>query len=286
MAAVRDEALDPDAAKWRDCLLEVLGPLQGFPLWLSGGTDSGTLLAGLLALGDRPDLFTFRVGAQDSQDVAVARRMAEDHDLSLEVVEIPRNERQLLQDVRTVMGILGISRKAAIQCSQPVLHMATATVRRGWGNAIIGTGGVIEDNRKSAVMLAAEGEEAVRALRRRNLLDWQGSATGAMVRVGAACGLALHQPYATQPLADYGLSLDVRAINFPRQKGIALRAFPAFWAHPYWRKNSPLQVNSGVRDWHDTLLQSPVNRRGHKAVVGIYNDLLKEMKASEQALLG
>ena len=66
-------------------------------------------------------------------------------------------------------------------------------------------------------------------------------------------------------------------INFPRQKGIALRAFPSFFKEAKWRRNSPHQIDSGLRQLHDTLLSdTTLNTRQNKAVIAVYNNLKKE----------
>ena len=68
-------------------------------------------------------------------------------------------------------------------------------------------------------------------------------------------------------------------INYPFQKGIAVRAFPEFWGlRPWRRRRDPLQVGSGIRAWHDELLSSAaLNRRGSRLVVGVYNEMAREV---------
>lgn len=270
--------MDAIAAAWRENLLATLSPFCNLPILLSGGMDSATLVAAALELGTRPKCYSFRLGGQDSQDVRVARKICRDHDLALHVLDIPRSPHHLIADVRRIIGLLRTSRKAAVQCAHPMMYLARKINDDGHTTAIVGTGGICEDNRKSAVLLAQEGEEAVRELRRKNLMEFWGSATGEMLNMAHHMGVILVQPYATEPLASHGLSLDLAEINRPRQKGIALRAFPDFFQRGYWRQNSPLQVNSGIREWHDTLLASEHNKRGVRRVSAIYADILKEMQ--------
>lgn len=37
------------------------------------------------------------------------------------------------------------------------------------------------------------------------------------------------------------------------------------------------QINSRLRDLHDMLLESKYNINGHKAIIGLYNDIAKEV---------
>lgn len=281
--------MDLHARTWRAHLLHVVAPYDA-PVLLSGGTDSGTILAALLAQGKRPHCYAYRVGPRDSPDAAAARRMCGEYGLRITVVEFPEDLGWLEQDVREVIALLRSARKAHVQCAQPIKALADAVRADGYTRAFVGTGGVIEDNRRHAIILGEEGEEACRAYRRKNLLETAGSATEQMHVMAGARGVRLIEPYSAQPLADYGLSLDVAQINSPRQKGLALRAFPEFWgdaARPrWWRKNSPLQVNSGLRELHDRLLGLPhLNPGGRfKAVVAIYNRMLED-ETSDQLTL-
>src|SRR5690606_20762498 len=114
---------DASAATFRAAVIATLTPLpETTPLLLSGGTDSATVLAGLLALGRRPDCYTFRLGAHDTADVRVARSMAETFGLRHVVVTIPQDATTLLRDVRRVLRIIGTPRKVSVQCSHPFLY--------------------------------------------------------------------------------------------------------------------------------------------------------------------
>jgi len=269
--------MDSYAAAWRDNLLQTLEPFKHLPILLSGGMDSATLVAALLELGARPKCYSFRLGERDSVDVRVARKICLDHALELDLTTIPRDPATLISDVRQVIRMLGVYAKAAVQCCQPIMRMCSKIAIEN-RMAIIGTGGICEDNRRVNVFLGQCGEDGMtRNYRRHNLLNWQASTTGRMIEMGEHCGVQLVQPYAMRPIATYGLHLDLREINWPRQKGIALRAFPEFFANGYWKKNSSLQVNSGIREWHDTLLKSKHNKRGSKAVLGVYSDIFKEV---------
>ena len=270
-------ALDETAQKWRESFITVLEPYPAnTPLLLSGGTDSATILAALLSMGRRPACYSFQIGANEHEDVVVSRMMTAHFQLAHEVCVLPRDQEALVGDVRELSKLVKKPvRKTHIQCSQPIMYLAKALKRDGYDTAYIGTGGVVEDNRKGAVMLAEQGEEACRAYRRKNLLEDEGSATEAMRNVSrAVAGVEIVSPYVQDPLASYGLSLDMAEINRPRQKGIALRAFHMFWlANAWYRKNSPLQVNSGLREWHETLLRSDYNQNAWKDVVGVYRDI-------------
>ena len=97
------------------------------------------------------------------------------------------------------------------------------------------------------------------------------------------CGTPMEEPYSDEPLLSHAIAMDYAELNRLgtkfKQKGIALRAFPEFWSRGWYRRNSSLQVNSGVREWHDTLLADvELNPDGrHRAVVGIYNQIRRRV---------
>jgi asparagine synthetase B (glutamine-hydrolysing) len=281
----RDEALDEVAGEWRRLLLATLDEYaRGLPILLSGGVDSGTLLAGLLELGERPECYAFRLSGTRCVDFEVAQKMASDHELRFEPVVIEQTEEELVRDIRRVIELLGWSGKAIVQCSQPIMRMADRIVADGATGAIVGTGAVCLDDRKVNMLAHYDGEEVARDYRRAKLDDKNRECgTGGMHRIASLVGAPLVEPFSEEPVVSFALALDFRpgsrerSLNWPRQKGIALRAFPTFWGLGYYRTNSPLQVNSGIREWHDTLLASELNTRGARGVVAIYNDIRKEI---------
>lgn len=271
--------LDGQAEEWRSALCETVVRDAVLPLCLSGGMDSTTLLAAAQEVGARPVCYSFSIGGAESRDLHAARRVARLAGAELRVVDIPRTEDQLLGDVRAVIGFLGRSRKTAVQCAHPVWRMAQAAGADGFPGLVLGTGGICEDNRAVQVAAGAGDWETVDRIRRANIgaSGQRGTATWAMHEAVRAAGLRPVEPYAALPVRAVGLAVPFPEINSPRQKGIALRAFPGFYRRVGWRQNASLQIGSGLREWHDTLLASPANRRGSRAVVGVYNDVAREV---------
>lgn len=275
--------MDAIAREWKDKLMETISPVAHLPLLLSGGVDSATLLAAQMELGYKPRCYSFRLGNRDSTDVSVARKICADYSLPLTVISIPREEGVLIADIKYLIDILGTNKKAAIQCSQPVMYMARAIKVDGYNGAIVGTGAVVLDDKRVAILWAKQGEEAARKYRAAKLDDRHlPVGTGYMHRIAKLHGVLLEEPYSDEPLRSHALALDYAELNKPKQKGIALRAFPDFYNKGYWRRNSPLQVNSGIREWHDTLVKSSYNKRNCKSVVCIYNDFYREIHGDEK----
>jgi asparagine synthetase B (glutamine-hydrolysing) len=269
---------DPIAERWRAALLQTVAETcVGLPVLLSGGMDSTTLVVANVVLGYRPTCYSFTVGEVEHSDLRAARRVTDDLGLPLVVVDIPRTEDQLVGDVRRLIADLGTTLKTAIQCAQPISHMARRLRADGYSRATIGTGCIVLDDRRVAIIAHDEGEDAARVYRAAKHGDKDlDRGTGAMHRIARLRGIELVEPYTAEPVVSVGLAIDYAEMNRPRQKGIALRAFPEYFSvYPWWRRNRPLQVGSGLREWHDTLLASSWNLRGSRAVVAVYRDLAR-----------
>jgi asparagine synthetase B (glutamine-hydrolysing) len=285
------DPLDEQAARWREALLETVRPAVAakLPLLLSAGLDSGSILAACLDLGHHPHCYSYVLnwsveeGGELSRDYVFSRRLSTRFHCSFTGIWIPRNLEQLESDVREVIGILRTARKTSVQCCQPMMHIARQLQKDGETRVLAGTGGIVLDGREVMVTRAEEGEEAARKLRAEKLRDRDNldTATGQMHRMAKHFGVDLVEPYSEEPLEGVGLSIDLRDMNAGPKgmgaKGIAVRAFPDFWTQPgLYRRPSPLQVNGGVREWHEELLTSPLNPNGAERVVAVYNRILKE----------
>lgn len=275
--------MDQIAKEWRTSLLEVIedGDMANIPNLLSGGVDSATLLAAQMELGGKPLCVTFTIGGRLHDDAKMALRMADRYELDIDIVKLDPSKAALVSDIRRVMKIRKTAKKASIQCSQPIMHIADRLKDLGFDRAMVGTGAVCLDDKRVAILVSQQGEEAAREYRRSKLEDrYTDCGTGHMHGIARDLGVCLEEPYSDEPLRSFALALDFAELNRgpegPKQKGIAIRAFPEFWSTPgFWRRNSPLQVNSGIREWHDQLLDDPAfNTRGLKSVVGIYNDMI------------
>lgn len=287
--------IDETAARYQAALLETIEPYpEDSALLLSGGMDSATILAGLLTLGRKPQAYCYSLEGYESEDLAMADRMAATFGLSLRVITIPADLDRLLEDVREVIAITRNPRKTAVQCCHALLHLSRAYLSDHDGHPpplITGAGGIVSDNRKAKILGAnyALNGEALEAQRRTDLLGGdRNSATEEMKRFAVAMRIDLREPYSQNPLAETGLSIPFPEMNRPVPKGIACRAFPDFFRIPrngmpgrFWRPNASLQVAGGLREHHDKLLETD-QRKEARRVVAIYNRILREQQDGEQ----
>jgi len=89
-----DAAVDQMAAHLRTVFAEIAGAFPGHAsAALSGGFDSRLIVAGLLAQGERPRLFVY--GSEHSEDVPIARQVAQAEGIPITVVDKDAANRQL-----------------------------------------------------------------------------------------------------------------------------------------------------------------------------------------------
>ena len=90
-----------------------------------------------------------------------------------------------------------------------------------------------------------------------------------------AYNFTIHDPYYNADVRKLLLSCTFDQLHKPREKSIAYIAFEEYWRQGKWyRLRENLQVGTGLREWHDTMLASTINTRQSKAIIGIYNDIL------------
>lgn len=263
--------------------MEKLGPHN--PIMFSGGVDSATMLAAALELGAKPDLFTFRVGDEDSEDVQYCRMMAREFDLKLYVDSMPTDLDTLVSDLRDLMPIILTTQKTHIQCTHPLMYMLPRAKAMGYDKMWAGmcAGPLWGHTRRAEQLLHEKGPEAHKEFRRNKWKDL--NIVDRSVDIYAEhLGMEIIDPYKYRPLAEFALELDHATVHKPFQKALVVNAFPEFWKDRGWyRKNSNMQINSGLREWHhDVLVNSDYNVNGWRSVLGIYNHLYKGLGLTEK----
>jgi asparagine synthetase B (glutamine-hydrolysing) len=266
--------------RFRELVCEAIEAMGGpdTPILFSGGVDSATILFGALSLGGRPTLYTYRLSTGTSRDALTSRLISRHFRVPLRVVVIERRPDVLERDVRRVIRLARTSIKVHVQVSQPTLYLAEAIARDGHSLALTGVGAddLYATNRKLKVYVHFHGEVAGREARRLSFFR-PDSSERSMKRVASSVGVTLRDVFDYEPLNTFILDQPTYHIHDPFQKALAVEAFGDYWRQGAWyREHENLQVCSGLREWHDTLLRSHLNRRESLSVVAIYNDLLAE----------
>lgn len=249
----------------RELVVEAVRPYRKCPLFLSGGVDSSTLLAALLALGEEPVCYSFTFGSKESEDILVARDICRSFGLRQIVVHVPSGLAAVERDIREAIRLMGRKPlKTHVQCGIPFMHLAQAARSDGFSKAVSGiTADDILGTSKNALIARSKGGEKAYAVHRRKDASNPNNSFFSCARIASECGVAVAAPYRDEALKEALLGLTYAEMHVPRKKAVMLKAFPEFWAQGKWyRPNKNLQVVSGIRDYHDRLLQTPLNRGG------------------------
>jgi hypothetical protein len=256
---------------------------HGVPdLMLSGGVDSATILFALLDQGIKPRCITFQLGDYVSPDVAVASAICAHFGVEHEIVRVPRDPDLLIDDVTWTLRAVRWEvapriKKTIVQCVHPMRHAYPVAGR--------------------FVLFGLTGDQFFRTsaqeIRNDHRYGWAAMSHNRQ----SDC----HQPeYSDFHIMDVGRRLFTRTVedfydfdawgawiqqfptpvtNRPIQKYPVVAAFEEYWRQGRWyRPNSPYQINSGLREYHDTLLTHPrFADLGAKGVIAVYNKLAADL---------
>lgn len=270
-----------DANELRELLLnrvEVIDPNKNACMALSGGTDSITALFAMIETGRKPDCYTFHMDGIISKDLQASRHACKYFGLKLHEISIPRDVDTMYNDVRSVIPFCEHIKKTIIQCMIPWLYIYPAMEQ---DTIINGLGGddYFGTSRNTQIAYHNFGDEAII----KNRL-WRGAdlnfSDANITRFASHYGKTNIDFYADKKIEQFLLQYTYKAINKPYPKYAVIAAFMDYYKRePFYRDQTDhnYQVNSRLRECQDMLLHSKYNTKGHKAIIGLYNQIAKEI---------
>lgn len=245
-------------------------------LLFSGGTDSLTCLFSLLELNIKPTLYTFHLEDIIHKDVEISKKVANHFKLKHVIIEIPRNIEQLKKDVIYLTQELNLTRKTNIQCTYPFLY----TIPKVEEN-IIASGLCADDlygTSKSMSIKYSNDKIGFNKARNKIFNNEYSSAYKPIKDLVEKYNKTFLTPYRCNDVINYFMKFSWQELNKPKQKQVALNSYKKYFDElNVYRKNSNLQVESKIREWHDELLKTELNKNNRKRVDEIYKDLNKEV---------
>jgi len=245
-------------------------------LEFSGGTDSTCLLFSLLALGYRPNLYTYRLEGIDSEDLLRAEYIADRYGLDLTVCEIPYDYEILVKDIKRLirLGIFGI---VAIQVNHGHLYTSETITEP----LVLNGGGPDEflGSYKDFMLNGSSQNKAIfDAFRRKKFSEPDFASRISLRKIFTGREVLL--PFTSQDILDYALRFSWEEINKPIRKGLLIKDYPELNDLP--EKFQPKRGNqyfiAGVKEFHEVLLRSSYNRKGYKRIDGVYREIKREME--------
>lgn len=270
-----------DAEKLREIYIhriEEIDPDKSSGLALSGGTDSITALFAMIETGRKPECYTFHMDGIISKDLLSSRHACKYFGLKLHEIPIPRDVDTMYNDVRRVIPFCEHIKKTIIQCMIPWLYIYPALEQP---QIITGLGGddYFATQRKTQIRYHNFGDEAI--LNGRIYYGHDLRFSGANIeRFAEHFGKGYVDFYDSKTIEEFLLKYTYKAINKPYPKYASIAAFMDYYKRePFYRDQTEhsYQINSKLKDCQDMLLHSRYNMKGHKAIIGLYNHIAKEM---------
>lgn len=242
-------------------------------VFLSGGVDSTCCLLSCVDLGLDITAYTFYLQGHVSQDLLASRAITKKLGIKLKEVVVPYSIDRLKEDAKRIIKEYKTTKKTAVQCIHPFLYIMPQVKENDivsglYADDLYGTsrkGNIIGHNSKQEFDVF-----------RKNQIAQQDYSCVYIKECAKRHGKNLVTPFIGGTTEEYLMGLDWNQMNGKRPKEIAIKAFDDYYRENAWyRKNSNLQVNSGIREYHDLLLKTDLNKRNHRSVVGVYNDIQK-----------
>lgn len=245
-------------------------------VFLSGGMDSTCCLLSCIDLGLNITAYSFYLEGHISQDICASRTITEQLNIPLKEIVIPYSIERLKEDTIKIITEYKTSKKTAVQCLHPFIYIMPSVKEKDivsglYADDLYGT------SRKGSI-IGRKSKKEFDAYRKRQISQKDYSCVY-IKECAKRNGKNLITPFVGGFTEKYLLSLDWKEMNESRPKMIAVKAFEDYYKENAWyRRNSNLQVNSGIREYHDLLLNTDLNKRNNKSVTGIYNDILRGVK--------
>lgn len=258
--------------------IEEVDPQKDSALALSGGTDSATVLFSMLDTGRKPKCYTFHMSGITSVDLLSARNLCKDFGLELVEISVPSTVDEMYEDIKKVLPHCEYVKKTIVQCMIPWMYIYPAMSER---KIITGIGGddLYCTQRKLQVLYHNGGDSSVDQYRKCYSDDLKFSAAN-IARLASYYGKENVDFYNSKEIFSWMKQFSLGAINRPYMKYPSVIAYMDYYnLGNYYRDQTEhsYQINSKLRDCHDMLLRSKYNKNGNKAIIGIYNQIAKEI---------
>ena len=247
-------------------------------LLFSGGMDSLSLLLSCLDIGIRPNLYTFRLKSYYSEDYLKSVHISRIFNLNLNVTIIDDEDiERLIKDIKYIIKEFKVKKKTQIQCIHPFLHMVNNV-----SNENILSGLCADDLYGSSRKMQELGrlnQNEFDNKRRDLFLNPESSSFKYIKYIFESNNIKFIAPYKDNiNLFNYFINKSFKELHSPKQKMVMYESYKyELEKYDLYRRNSNLQCNSKLREFHDKLLNTKENTNHNKSVVAIYNRYYKEI---------
>lgn len=247
-------------------------------VFLSGGVDSHSVLFALIELGVPVTAYSFTLDTHESRDFKIAKKTCETMHVPFVPVILSTDVAKLKKYVIYVVKKLGAYKKVDIECLWPML----STLKQVEEEFVI-TATSADSHfalSKKACMHYKDKVDYYRTI------VFKKANTGQRLHMKSECaklGKTYFTPYDTTRMCSelYGYTWD--ELNKPKQKNPIRIAFPDQFERCKVTQHTNLQLgDSGIAKHFEKLLETDLNTRNYKSVIGVYNELARKyLKVTE-----
>lgn len=279
----RQRAMTPDSIRsYREAICaayQQIDPKGEADVWLSGGVDSATVLFAAMECGFKPHCITFHVKDVPSPDLEISRKICSCFGLKHSIITIPSDPQSVIADCFRVIDELidwpsmRDASKRVIQCLHPILYLVPATTST---IAMSGDGGDLLAITARHLSISARYSWDPFCIEERTICHKKYRQQESMVDAFAhKHDVSVGRVFLTDQVMLCGRSIPVKTYNTPRQKWGHVAPFLKYWSKgAFYRKNSPYQIASGLRDMHWRVLSKTEWGSGCANILPIYRRMV------------
>lgn len=243
----------------------------------SGGMDSLSLLLSCLDVGIKPVLYSFYLKNYESNDIKASRKIANIYNLSLkEIIIDDENVDILIKDVRNIIKTFNVYKKTQVQCIYPFIYIIPEIKEK-----YVLTGLCADDlyGTPRSVAKYYNDFEKFNSIRDSNINDLNSSSYFQIKTLVESNDKIFIAPYKQNiELVEYFRQFNYKQMNSPKQKILTYQSYKEeIEGSKTYRRNSNLQCDSKIREFHDRLLDTNLNIKNYKVVSPIYRNIYKEL---------
>lgn len=233
----------------------------------SAGIDSASIVFALLELKKRVHIYSFTLDTHQSTDFINAQKLARLYNLDFTPIILPTNVDVLMKDVLKLHSEYGCIKKTEYECVWPFLYAYSQVKEDTIANGIPADGYFCLS--KKGMIHYKDRIDEFREM------YFSGPNVGQQKQhnlLAKNYNKKLFMPYLSRKVFDYLYGTTWEECNKPHQKQPILNAFPNDFKNIQVLKHTNLQLgDSGISELFNKLLDTGLNIRHYKSVVGIYN---------------
>lgn len=250
-------------------------PKDDVALCLSSGVDSQSLLFAMLACGITPHVYSFTLEDRESRDFVEARALATKMGVPFTKITLPTDVEILINDCFTMARDYGAKKKTDFECLWPFLYVYPAVKEKYIVTGIPADGHFCLS--KKGILHYKDNVDGFRKMYFSNP-----NAGQKMLRTQLAhkYGKTNIDPFYSPNIAAALEGLTWDELNKPQQKMPIRNSFPYFATMKVYNHTNLQLGDSGIAEHFQTLLNTRLNNKGYKSVVGIYNKIIKQVNSN------